>query len=256
MSLYSVADIHGRNDLLTLLIKKLNLNLNIDRIVFTGDYVDRGSDSYGVINTLISLQELYPHNVVCLRGNHEDMMLDACTREQDPNAWGLWIANSGFQTMYSYPSGKVSQNHLEWVSKLPYYHEEPGFFFSHAPILDSAKRKDNKDYPFSRSELTWTCIDYEERDSRHHEGGKVGVCGHMHRLHFGCKQPRLYKHYIYGDSGCGCSKDAPLCAINLNTREVTYATQGELNDSSKETVKEDQARGSTSTSDSGEKANV
>ena len=47
-----------------------------DRLVFMGDYIDRGPDARRVIEQMIAWQAQYPHWVF-LTGNHEDMMLDA-----------------------------------------------------------------------------------------------------------------------------------------------------------------------------------
>ena len=45
-------------------------------MVFLGDYIDRGPDSKGVIEYLMEFQQRFP-NSVFLRGNHEQMLLDA-----------------------------------------------------------------------------------------------------------------------------------------------------------------------------------
>ena len=46
-----------------------------DKLVFLGDYIDRGPNSKGVVCHLMELAEQIP--CVFLRGNHEQMMLDA-----------------------------------------------------------------------------------------------------------------------------------------------------------------------------------
>jgi hypothetical protein len=76
---------------------------------------------------------------------------------------------------------------------------------------------------FSPDELTWTYHDDEWGVARDFGNGIVGVCGHIHRLRKGIMAPRFYDHYIYADSGCGCSPNAPLVAVEVNTREVIYA---------------------------------
>jgi len=71
--LYAVGDMHGEVEKLDALLGKLSLEAR-DRLVFLGDYVDRGSDSRGVIDRLIALRE--SHDCVFLLGNHESMFLD------------------------------------------------------------------------------------------------------------------------------------------------------------------------------------
>jgi Calcineurin-like phosphoesterase len=63
---YVIGDIHGCPDELTRLVDKLPLNSS-DRLIFLGDYVDRGPDSKGVISYLIELQRTCPATVVFLK---------------------------------------------------------------------------------------------------------------------------------------------------------------------------------------------
>ena len=54
--LYAVGDIHGEREMLEELLDGLSLSAE-DRLVFVGDYVDRGPDSHGVVELLIQLAE-------------------------------------------------------------------------------------------------------------------------------------------------------------------------------------------------------
>lgn len=73
--IYAVGDVHGYVNLL----EKLHTLINSDlenypitnyKIIFLGDYIDRGPDSAGCIEYLIDLLA-DSDNVICLRGNHE-----------------------------------------------------------------------------------------------------------------------------------------------------------------------------------------
>jgi hypothetical protein len=136
--------------------------------------------------------------------------------------------NGGLNTLESYRLAgfsKMCYDHIEWLSRLPFYHKEPGFFFSHAPApRESYRNVVNKGLPdYTMDELIWTYNADEFGVATDHGNGVVGVCGHVHALRKGLKEPRFYDHYIYADAGCGCSPKAPLCAINVQTREVIYA---------------------------------
>lgn len=75
--LFAIGDIHGCRDELRVIINQLVSVEGIsdmDQVVFLGDYVDRGSDSPGVIHDLISFKNKFPRTLF-LRGNHEDMMI-------------------------------------------------------------------------------------------------------------------------------------------------------------------------------------
>ena len=70
-----VGDIHG--DLLTMhgILEEINykkfLSSPFNKLIFLGDYVDRGSNSLGVLYELCSLKQEYPGSVILMRGNHE-----------------------------------------------------------------------------------------------------------------------------------------------------------------------------------------
>ena len=72
MRLLAIGDIHG---CLTALNKLLHIMQPQpdDQLVALGDYVDRGPDSRGVIERVRALRRTHP--LVCLRGNHDVMML-------------------------------------------------------------------------------------------------------------------------------------------------------------------------------------
>lgn len=149
-------------------------------------------------------------------------------RGTEEDRW-LHDNNGGPETKESYHRAGYAMgmhgDHLKWLSQLPLKHEEPGFFFSHAPVPRESHRNIlyKGQAEFSPEELTWTYHPDEKGVARDHGNGVVGVCGHIHQLRKGIKAPRFYDHYIYGDSGCGCSPKAPLCAINVVTRDVIYA---------------------------------
>lgn len=237
--LWAVPDIHGRFDLLTLLFDKLQLHHGFefgkDKVVFLGDYVDRGDASAQVLYYIKKLKDAWPDHVVALAGNHEWLMIEACIRGSGDNL-DLWLMNGGGATMRSFgpdvarlsPS-MIPNEIVKWLAALPLFHEEPGFFFSHAPVPRENRRQVHmRDQPYNKSELTWTYSSDEFGVSRDFGGGKVGVCGHIHALRQSILEPRFYPHYIFADSGCGCSEKAPLVAVEVRTREVVFAKPAEL----------------------------
>ncbi|MBV0913453.1 metallophosphoesterase family protein [Anianabacter salinae] len=110
--LYAVGDIHGQADLLERMIVMLDEDmrargLGAAQVVFLGDYIDRGDRSGDVLFRLMDLADQFPDNVVCLRGNHEQMMLDFLN---DPEGKGpRWLRNGGLQTMASLDVPDVSE---------------------------------------------------------------------------------------------------------------------------------------------------
>lgn len=98
--LYAVGDIHGCAGLLEALLEKINADAAgaRRRLIFLGDYVDRGEDSKGVIDRLLAIRAREPE-AVFLKGNHEQAILDfldAPDRNEDWLHWG------GDKTLESY----------------------------------------------------------------------------------------------------------------------------------------------------------
>jgi len=93
MFYYIIGDIHGCFSKLQNIYAKIqNIIEDEDIIIFLGDYIDRGSDSYNVIEFLISISD--KHNIVFLKGNHESMLPDAL----DNNLFLTeWIQNGVIQ---------------------------------------------------------------------------------------------------------------------------------------------------------------
>lgn len=101
--LYAVGDIHGRSDLLDDLLAKIEADAAASgsgrrTLVFLGDYVDRGPDSRGVVEMLISGQP-QGFDAYFLKGNHEAMLFDFL---RGSSHLDLWLANGGDATLRSY----------------------------------------------------------------------------------------------------------------------------------------------------------
>ena len=111
----AVGDIHGRADLLDTLLDGLEGGLDPDvPVVFVGDYVDRGEQSAEVVRRLMQTPSRF--ETVCLRGNHEDMMLAFL---EDPAHHGpRWLRYGGLQTLASFGVPPVPQTGTEadWLT--------------------------------------------------------------------------------------------------------------------------------------------
>ncbi|MHA1517513.1 MAG: metallophosphoesterase family protein [Alphaproteobacteria bacterium] len=101
--IYAVGDIHGRSDLLAELLSKIEADAATclatkKRLVFLGDYVDRGPDSRGVVDILIQ-DAPADFSMLFLKGNHEALLLDFLA---DAERLYHWRINGGDATMASY----------------------------------------------------------------------------------------------------------------------------------------------------------
>jgi serine/threonine protein phosphatase 1 len=100
MATIAIGDVHGNLAALEDLLEQLRGELaKGDVVVFLGDYVDRGPDSRGCIDAILTLQRDGPAEVVCLRGNHEDWLL----RTMDDHTSHSWLLSmEGLTTVASY----------------------------------------------------------------------------------------------------------------------------------------------------------
>src|SRR5450759_5853294 len=98
---YAIADIHGCCKTFQALIEKLQIK-GSDHLYLLGDYIDRGLDSKGVLDTIMNLG----CKVVSLMGNHEDMWLRASAKMGDPVLCdaniNVWMENGGQATLKSF----------------------------------------------------------------------------------------------------------------------------------------------------------
>ena len=177
---YAIGDIHGRLDLLEKLwatIEKDSANTGLRKtVVFVGDYVDRGRHSKGVIDFLLRIKQ--EGDVVCLRGNHDQAVLDFIA---DPKFYRTWKPFGAPETLLSYGimpprfdddaefekardefAANCPQAHFDFLQSLPYSHEIGGYFFVHAGVRPGIPLKEQdpqdmlwirEDFLFSRTEL-------------------------------------------------------------------------------------------------------
>jgi len=136
---YAVGDVHGRLDLLERAFNRIAVHAGArsHRVVMLGDYVDRGPDSSGVVAFLMRRQA--EADVVCLKGNHEDMLLRTLAGED--GALRAWLANGGLETLRSYRAradsdlrGALPETHVDWLSRLPLTARDPHRIFVHAGL--------------------------------------------------------------------------------------------------------------------------
>lgn len=128
-----IGDVHGCNKtLVRLLFDNLNVTRE-DQLFFLGDYIDRGPDSRGVIDTLLALKRKKFH-IHTLRGNHEQMMMES---EEDIFCFEHWTNNGGGSTLLSFGQETYSSfpaPYKSFFSSLPFYIETGNYILVHAGL--------------------------------------------------------------------------------------------------------------------------
>ena len=124
---YVITDVQGRLDPLKEILAQVSEGA---KLVFLGDYVDRGSQSREVVELVRSL------GATCLRGNHEDML---CAPDPHP-----WLSNGGASTVLSYKhplTGELDpvalQADMDWFQSLPRIHTDAHRVYVHAGVIPS-----------------------------------------------------------------------------------------------------------------------
>ncbi len=192
-----------------------------DELYLLGDYVDRGPDSKGVIDTVFELRA-HQHKVVCLKGNHEEYMIRS---RQDEQTFLSWLGWGGLETIQSFGVRSVTaipERYWIFLDGLSLYHETNGYLLVHAGFNFHIEN------PFTdRDSMLWIRnwhpdIDYEWL------GQRIIVHGHSPR-------PTRYimedlemlddQRVIDIDNGCFARHlegHGKLCAIDLTNRECHF----------------------------------
>ena len=180
-SVFVIGDIHGEDDMFQQQLK--NWNPDNQQLVLLGDLIDRGPDSYNVLQIAIKLKADY--NAIILQGNHEQMFLDWL--DMPFSNMDLYYANGGRQMIHSFFDQTITfsrtpisiadlmknqfPEEIEFMRSMQSFYEWKDFVFVHAGInLDVEDWRNHNDNYFK-----WV------RDPFHHgknETGKTIVFGH------------------------------------------------------------------------------
>ena len=170
MRTLAIGDIHGVSAALDALMELVRPTPD-DVLVFLGDYVDRGPDSKGVLDRLLAWSQTL--QLVCLRGNHELMMLDARSGRDELR---MWLSVGGLQALASYGRGgratldDVPEEHWNFLEeRCGDYFETDTHIFVHAN-LDPSLPLAHQTEPMLFWEFLAGPID--------HISGKTVICGH------------------------------------------------------------------------------
>lgn len=205
----ALGDIHGCSDALRSILRAIDPQSE-DTIIALGDYVDRGSDSRGVLDILLELSaRCY---LVPILGNHEEMML--WSRDSGAEC-RRWLQCGGNATLESYGSPGnillVSDEHFRFLESCVSWFETETHFFVHAnydPDL-SLDHQENQ-------VLRWLSL--HDSVPGPHSSGKIAVVGHTPQsaiLDLG--------HIICLDTGCVYG--GQLTAMELKTGKIWQSTK-------------------------------
>jgi serine/threonine protein phosphatase 1 len=203
----AIGDIHGCLVALNTIEKVIGFNAS-DTIIALGDYIDRGNDSMGVLDWMLSASKKY--NLITLLGNHEQMMQEALNC---PEAYYFWIMNGGDNTLDSFNKTSIDgipKDYWEFIKSCKLFHETDSHIFVHAglePSLPPAEQKSDV--------LCWLRF----RDLKPHVSSKMVICGHTPQRG---NVPGVLPYGICIDT-YAFSKTGYLTCLDVNTGEFWQA---------------------------------
>jgi serine/threonine protein phosphatase 1 len=234
---YAIGDVHGRLDLLEDLLSRISEDASrhpadqARTLVFLGDYIDRGSESRGVVERLLD-DPLPGFAKVYLMGNHEEAMLAFLEGLSD----GLdWLSFGGLETLLSYgvplrslPRSEdavlalrrelaeaVPQSHVDFLRDCALHHSIGDYLFVHAGVRPGiALERQNP------ADLMWIRDDFLR--SKLPLPGRIVVHGHTI-----CDLPQSRPHRINIDTGAFVSGRLTSLVLRGNERRF-LSTAGEV----------------------------
>lgn len=165
----AIGDVHGcKNPLEEMLLKTLRIQKE-DTIYLLGDLIDRGTDSKGVVDLILSLQE-EGFDIQTLLGNHEEMFFESVLSHHH---FLRWVRNGGTETLRSFrinSFSELSEKYFNFFEQAKYYIETDEYIFVHAGLNFR-----NKDIFEDREAMLWI-RDY--LDVEPSLGNKILIHGH------------------------------------------------------------------------------
>ena len=129
----AISDIHGCAETFKKLIYEVLALTTQDTLYLLGDYINKGPDSKGVIDIIWDLEKSgFP--VHCLRGNHEQYLLNALA---DAGQEAYFLARGGIETLQSFGGTgirELPEKYLNFIFNLPFHIFLDNYLLIHAGL--------------------------------------------------------------------------------------------------------------------------
>ena len=224
-----IGDVHGCNRALLRLLDRIKPEAGMDRLVFLGDLFDRGPDSAHVFQTVQRLADAFGRELIVLRGNHEDYLLQPKLTLRQRLVWekvGRAATVRSFQK-----TGKRMEDSIPWIREhVCLFWKDDGYQCVHAGVLVE---------PIEANDLQ-TLIHTHETVFENKYSGTLTITGHVAlkkaawfsgdgetvtELEEEEKTPLPATGIICIDTGCG--KGGRLTAMIIDHKEFVLISEAE-----------------------------
>jgi serine/threonine protein phosphatase 1 len=222
MSTWAITDIHGCANTFAALLRRINFSQE-DTLFLLGDYIDRGPRSKQVLDLIFELRET-GHQVECLLGNHDWVLLHALDEPDTEEAYNWKSRFGGKATLRSFgvtTEQGIPTKYIDLLESMEYYREYKDMILVHAGLNLRAAN------PLTDYEAMLWIRNGDRRVNRDWLGERLVVHGHTpyprRKIQ---KQAEGYaKHPLIGiDNGCVYQRHGMnhLCALELDTMELVF----------------------------------
>lgn len=184
----AIGDIHGSFRPFLEIMEIIKLKYPYRKLIFLGDYLDRGVQAEKVINYIKNMDAIF------LLGNHEEMTISDVCKANNQSDFEKKLMNY-----------RISKESLNWIkNNCISIFETERYIFTHSGLNPSRgiDSQTEEDYLWSTSEEDYS-----------HITSKLVIHGHK-----AVSDVKIVGNNINIDTGCG--KDGPLSAIALPEMDV------------------------------------
>lgn len=227
-----IGDIHGNRDALLSALEASNYDPTSDRLFFVGDYIDRHPHSKEVVDLILTFPDK-----VCIRGNHDQFMIDFLHQDHNQKSISsVWAEHGGRSTLESYgfkmrsnkknkilSSGTIPPDHVDFYNSLIPYQFTP----DNKAVLHGGFDLNLRD--MSANYIIWDRLMWKTAIEEHARGQATFSCftrfqmlfiGHTNLLSFPGQEeclPQKRLNVWNIDTGAGFS--GPLTIMDMDTEE-------------------------------------
>jgi serine/threonine protein phosphatase 1 len=201
---YVIGDIHGEVTKVKNLVENIYAIDNSAKLVFLGDYVNKGENSKAVLNYLITLK-----HCTFLMGNHEYYFLEFLKNGTYADKLKKYADSTTFVDFdmdLTTIKEKFYMPYKTFFDNLESYYTTKNYFVSHAGVTPSFAKNQLRDIPLK--EFLFNRYDFFNYKEKIH--GRVAIFGHT-----GFNYPYFDGYKIGIDTAAVYSVNSPLTSFCL-----------------------------------------